>query len=454
MSRAVCWSRILFALVLPLFAMGAVLVSTPAVDAVGCGPAPQLPSSTVQSQERWRYSYDEAGSYDVVGWSPSEVALMVNGQGCALFRIGLVGVDLFSGHELWRVSSDQWNGSAEKGTTVRGDLVIVPTTKTIYAYDLTTGALRWNLDHGYNDFPNIVANDQQIVIIAFDANLLGLDGLTGQVLWQQTLPAGSISDWEDIQNGPLVGIGRPETAGQDVPVFGIDKSSGAILWQTTVGQTATSTGGTLELAANHSGLVAAEVRTDGSMSLLALDATTGAIRWSIPLSNDNVFARMYVTNGAQPTVVYASGSATEVKTATGYDGATGAQRWQNQNIGADAILADDTHLVGAGPTLSFMNALVSVDGETGQMLWAQPYALLDGSFSGTARILHTQVIFTPAQSESTSPSVMGIDLTSGNVLWANNFPEFDLLSLAGLPAGLVLVNGDTADQAIAVALAP
>ena len=54
---------------------------------------------------------------------------------------------------------------------------------------------------------------------------------------------------------------------------------GTLLWQTVVGQTATSTGGTLELAGNGSGVIAAEVLTDATAALVALNGTTGATLW-------------------------------------------------------------------------------------------------------------------------------------------------------------------------------
>jgi outer membrane protein assembly factor BamB len=439
------------AALLPLLMLGTLLVPAQTVGAVGCGDAPELAAPAVQTQERWRYVYDGGGSYQIVGWTPSEVTLMVNSPGCAISRIALVGLDLISGQERWRITSDQWEGEANMGSTTGSGLVILPTSDVIYAYDETTGQQLWSAASGYYWAPEIVANENNVIVLSYENALMALVEGTGALLWQQTLPAGSITDWQNIEGGPLVGIGRPVNGGEDVQAFGIDKATGTLLWQTVVGHTVSSFGGELGLDGNGDNLVVARVLTDGTSSLVALDGATGAISWTAPIANDGSYGRVYVTRGAQPTVVYASGSALEVKTATGYDAATGTQRWQNQNIGADAILADDTHLIGAGPTLSYLNALVSVDGETGEMVWSQPYALVDGSFPGTAAVSIDEVVFTPSLQEEPAPTLMAVDLASGNVNWANAYPEFSGLYLDGVAAGLPLATGDTPDEAVLVA---
>ena len=452
MNRTSLLSRMIGALVLSLLLLSSGFGSAPAVGAVGCGPLLQLPASVQQSQERWRYTYEGGGSYEVVGWNPTEVTLFVNAPGCALSRMALVGLDLISGQQRWQVTADRWSGQANQGITTGSGLVIITTSDAIYAYDETTGQQLWTAGHDFTWAPEIVANENDVVVVAFDQNVMGLNEGTGAILWQQTLPTGSISDWQNIEGGLLVGLGRPDAAGQDVLAFGIDKSSGSLNWQTAVGSTISSTGGILQLAGNRSGSIAAEVLTDGTLSLVALDGATGAIRWSVPLADDTAFGQMFVTDGAQPAVIYALGSALDVKTATAYDAFNGTQRWQNQHIGADAILADDTHLVGAGPTLSYMNALVMVDGETGDMLWSQPYALVDGSFSGTAQIFNGEVIFAQTPRDAAAPFAMSADLATGNIIWSNSFPEFGSLHLDGVASGVVLVTGDTANEATMVAL--
>jgi hypothetical protein len=46
---------------------------------------------------------------------------------------------------------------------------------------------------------------------------------------------------------------------------------------------------------------------------------------------------------------------------------------------------------------------------------------------------------------------MAVDLASGNVNWANAYPEFSGLYLDGVAAGLPLATGDTPDEAVLVA---
>jgi hypothetical protein len=441
----------LFGAFLPLVLMGVALLPARPAEAVGCGETPQLPASAAQSQERWRYVYDGAGGYEVVGWSPTEATLLVSGKGCALSYIALVGFDIIGGTEMWRVTYEQWQGEATDAATDNG-LAMLVTSDVISAYDETTGQQIWSVAHGLEGWPEIVALESNIIVLSADNSLAGFGVDTGATLWHQTLPVNSVSDWTTNDGGPLVALGRPETEGEAVPAFGIDKASGTLLWQTPVGQTATSTGGTLNLASNRSGTVAAEVLTDATAALVALDGMTGAIRWSVPLANDGTYGRMSVTDGAQPAVVYGTGGSLDVKSATGYDAITGAVRWQNEHIGADAILVDDTHLLGAGPALSTTNALVMVDGESGELIWSQPQALVDGSFPSTAQTVIDEVVFTPAYQEGVAPVVSAVDLATGEISWSIGYPEFTGVSLAGQAAGIVLATGAAADEAVLMGL--
>jgi outer membrane protein assembly factor BamB len=451
MGRATRWSRMMLAALLPLLLLGVTLFSARPAAAVGCGDPPELAAPAVQAQERWRYIYDGGGSYQIVGWTPTEVTLLVNSPGCAISHIALVGLDLIGGTEMWRVTYDQLQGEITDAATYSG-LALLVTSDAVSAYDETTGAQLWSVAHGFEGWPEIVAIENTTLVLSVDNSLTGVSIGTGAIAWQQRLPVSSVSDWENISGGPLVALGRPETEGADAQAFGIDKATGTLLWQTAVGQTATSTGGTLNLAGNGSGLIAAEVLTDATIALVALDGTNGAALWSAPLANDGAYGRMYVTKGEQPAVIYATGGALEVKSATGYDAATGAVRWQNENIGADAMLADDTHLVGAGPTLSYLNALVMVDGETGEMVWAQHEALVDGSFSGSAQVFIGELTFAPSLQEEPAPTVTAVDLATGAVNWSSSYPEFTGLYIVGQAAGIVLATGDTADEAVLMGL--
>ncbi len=444
------WSRTVLAVALPLLLVGIILLPARSVGAVGCGETPQLAAPAVQSQERWRYVYDGGGSYELVGWTPTEATLLVNSPGCAISPIALLGLDLLSGHEMWRVTYEQLEGGITDAANGSG-LAILVTSNVAYAFDETTGQQLWSVAHGLEGWTEIVSLENNIVVLNSETSLTGVNIGTGAIAWQQMLPIGSVSDWEDISGGPLVALGRPDTEGQAVQAFGIDKTTGTLLWQTPVGQTATSTGGTMNLDGNGTGLIAAEIITDATSALVALDGTTGAVAWSTQLTA-GAWGRMYVTNGAAPAIVYATGGSLEVKSATGYDAATGAVRWQNQNIGADGILADGTHIVGAGPTLSYMNALVMVDGETGEMLWSQYETLVDGSFTGTAEVFIDTLVFTPAFQEGAIPTVNAVDLTTGAIGWWTSYPEFSRVSLTGIASGVALVTGDTADEAVLMGL--
>ncbi len=271
MNQVARWSRLVLAVVLPMLLLGSTVVPARPAGAVGCGPEPQLAAPAVQAQERWRYVYDGGGSYEMVGWTPTEATLLVNSPGCAISHMAMVGLDLLSGSERWRVTSEQWQGQATDAATDSG-LAILVTSDAVYAYDETTGQQLWSVAHGYEGWPEIVAIENNIVVLAADTGLTGVTVGTGAIAWQQMLPVGSVSDWANVTGGPLVALGRPDASGQAVQAFGIDKATGTLLWQTSVGNTTASTGGTLNLAGNGSGLIAAEVLTDAT-------ASAGGARW-------------------------------------------------------------------------------------------------------------------------------------------------------------------------------
>jgi len=182
MSHATRWSRIVLTLVFPLLVLGSALLPAPSAGAVGCGDVPVLPAPAVQAQERWRYTYDGAGSYQEVGWTPTEATLLVNSPGCAISHIALVGMDILSGTESWRVTADQWQGEATDAITDSG-LALLVTSAAVYAYDETTGQPLWSVAHGYQGWPEIVTVQDNVLVLSSDNSLTCIVVGTGAIAW-------------------------------------------------------------------------------------------------------------------------------------------------------------------------------------------------------------------------------------------------------------------------------
>lgn len=453
MSRATRWARAVLAAMLPLLMLGTALLPAGPVNAEFCVEMPQLAAPALQAQEQWRYTWDGAGGYGLVGWNSAEATFLAVSQGCLIHTLGMVNIDLRSGSERWRLTADWLEGEASTSAAAGSGLIFLPTTEGLYAFDDSTGEQRWGYRHDYEGhIPDIVAIENDIIVLAETGELTGIDIGTGEMAWEQRSPVGQISDWESIEDGPLVALGYTLSGGPNVEVFGLDPSTGELLWQTAVGQT-TIPNSTLNLAGHSSGLIAAEVITDTTSALVTLDGQTGAIAWTVPLARAGSDSQLSVTNGAQPVIVYANGRSFEEKLATGYDLATGAVRWQNETIGADAILADDTHLVGAGPTPSELDALVLVDGETGEMIWAQDETRVSYDFRYSALVLDGELIFLPLLPKESAPAIAAVDLGTGTVNWSNSYPEFAWMNLVGTAAGIVMATGVTPDEAVLIGLA-
>lgn len=141
-----------------------VVVSTPtglvALDAAGGGPQWLLPTPAPPQ-----------GSPSVAG----DVVVTDDGAGA------LVGLDPADGAERWRAPAAR----LLETPLAAGNLLVVPTTEGVFAFDARSGDQRWQGDDAGDVLR--VATDGTAVVAATSGQLRLLDGTTGEVVGQHPL---------------------------------------------------------------------------------------------------------------------------------------------------------------------------------------------------------------------------------------------------------------------------
>ena len=122
-------------------------------------------------------------------------------------------LDATTGVIRWRVVIDPktWNESSVFEPAVHWNGIVVVTTRLhdIIAYDILTGAVRWDFDAAYGD-PLMVSRglavcDGRIIAATGDLGIVAIDAMTGAVLWKiPDVGAGSLRGLECSHGTVLV----------------------------------------------------------------------------------------------------------------------------------------------------------------------------------------------------------------------------------------------------------
>ncbi len=195
------------------------------------------------------------------------------------------------------------------------DAVLVATEDGLAAFERATGAPLWAADLGERANTPVMAGGRAVVS-TWEGSLIGLDRATGSVQWRSGLP------------GPALG---PAAAAGDTVV---------VSWESDHG--------------------------DGA-GVVAVDATTGRPRWSVPLPPGGVSGPGVLTAPGGPAlvVVVAGDSA-----AHGLGADSGAERWRRELDGAGS--PEDVPLdAGDGAVLVAhrLGGMALLDGTDGAPRW-------------------------------------------------------------------------------------
>jgi polyvinyl alcohol dehydrogenase (cytochrome) len=316
--------------------------------------------------------------------------------------------------------------------------------------------------------------------------LYALDMQTGCVHWRYDFRGGARASMS-VGRNPRAASGWALYLGDDRMVMrALDAASGKLIWQTKVGEHVVGriTGSPalykdvlyvpLSASEESQGNVGAYGCCTFIGTVVAVDASTGKLKWSRPILDEAPHptrknpagTQMYGPAGgalwSAPTIdakrgqlyVSSGDSYTEVPHATSdaviaMDLATGKIRWANQVLAADNFMSGTINgpLGTRGPDYDFGSSpmlvhaggkdlvvtgnkssiVYAMDPDTGKTVWATPKlgsgSALGGVEWGTAtdgRVLYAPLADPPARGR---PGLVALDLATGKELWRFDSPK-------------------------------
>ncbi len=279
--------------------------------------------------------------------------------------------DRMTGKPIWRYDTKADGSPAQfhGEPLILGKRVVIPSDSEpkghLYSFDVASGDLLWKLpfDRGVAATPLLI--DGRIVVVSAQGEVVAVEPTHGTVVWHEAL-AGAYA------LSPAYAAKRVFVADNVDKVLALDAATGAAKWRTTVaarpntalvvvGNTLVvgTADGYLNWIALDSGKVKKRVRLDGMPygtpilaspllfvltagakgNLIALDAESGAVRWSRETPKEWTTYRPLVTGS---TVIVGS----EEKDLCAFNRDDGAPRWcrsvgqvpRGLGISADGIL--------------------------------------------------------------------------------------------------------------------
>ncbi len=281
----------------------------------------------------------------------------------------------------------------------------------LYALDANTGIQLWRQSRGTQQSPSSPAVANGLVFIGdLDNNLYAFNARTGAPVW--TFTTGN-----SIWSSPTVANGIVYIISGDGNMYALDAATGTQLWVKTVFDFGTFDTGNPAVAG---GVVYVPASISG-VGLYALDAKTGAPRWSLD-NNAMTWSSPGVANG----VVYAG---MDDGSLYALNASTGALHWKSPTLGRTMRgVALGNGLVYVGATDSNDHpSLYGINASTGAIVWKFLTGGMGYNFSSPA--FANGVVYMPG-----GAGVYALDAKTGAILWQDPAP-------ANPGASPVVVNG-------------
>ena len=287
----------------------------------------------------------------------------------------------------------------------------------LYALDANTGAQLWRQSRGAQQSSSSPAVANGLVFIGdLDNNLYAFNARTGAPVWTFTTD-------DQVWGSPTVANGIVYITSWGGTTYALDAASGAQLWMHGGGGIAVS--GTPAVAAG----VVYTTSSDGAASLYALDAKTGALRWSWKPGSMETSSPA-VANG----VVYAG---MDDGSLYALNAATGALHWKSPTIGRFIRgVAVGKGLVYVGGTDAIDHpALYGINASNGAIVWK---FLTGGTgFNFSSPTFANGVVYMPG-----GAGVYALDANTGAILWQDLAPANPGASPV-VVNGVLYINGET-----------
>jgi outer membrane protein assembly factor BamB len=314
----------------------------------------------------------------------------------------------------------------------------------------STPALRWSLPAKAATPPVVGAARTVFFGALAEPTFYAVDGATGAVRWTYTNPAlGGFPEAAAVTDDGSVVVGATTAAGGGGVLLALNGSTGALRWSV---DTVTPLGGPVTVVGGDSLYAATAGDATRKAAVLGLDAGTGAVRWNASGTLSRIAACKPVYAAALGLVLVSE--ATPEGRIAAFDGATGALV---RSFYANALVSDAMALGADGTTLyvpTANNALVAVT--LGPSFFAYRFAvgtggpLLSAPAVAPAGVAGGAVIFGAGDGK-----LRAVHPSTGAVLWerllAGGGPSNrsspvvgpDGLVYVGTPSGVAAVNAST-----------
>lgn len=314
-----------------------------------------------------------------------------------------------------------------------------------------TPALRWSLAAKAATPPVVGAARTVFFGALAEPAFYAVDGATGAVRWTYTNPAlAGFPESAAVAADGTVVVGATTAAGAGGILLALNGSTGALRWSV---DTVTPLGGPVTVVGGDTLYVATTGDATRKAAVLALDAGSGAVRWNASGTLSRIIACKPV-HAASLGLVLVSEATQEGRIAA-FDASTGALV---RSFYANGLISDSMALGADGTTLyvpTWNNALVAVT--LGPSFFAYRFAvstggpLLSAPAVAPAGVAGGAVIFGSAGDQK----LRAVHPTTGAVLWervlagggpANGSAPVvgpDGLLYVGTPAGVAALNAST-----------
>jgi outer membrane protein assembly factor BamB len=198
-------------------------------------------------------------------------------------------------------------GSAGMPAADASGIVLTTARQRLVMLD-AAGKVRWQADHdSLRDVAPLLTADT--VVAATEEGVVAYDRANGRVRWETRLG--------ERANTPVAAAGRVAVSTWEGSLVALDLSDGRLAWRTKLG------GPSLGPAASGGAAVVATFDSGRMAGALAVDATSGRQRWSVPLPAGGVSAPAVA---AGDTVVVVAGDVA----VHGLSLEDGSTRWRNE----------------------------------------------------------------------------------------------------------------------------
>jgi eukaryotic-like serine/threonine-protein kinase len=241
----------------------------------------------------------------------------------------------------------------------------------VYALDAQTGQLKWSMLLPWHSvsFPTLAFNTIYAGISHLDHGacaLYAFDESTGHINWQYNTDAGvwGAVGVDSAKKWVFTSVGNPSSS-----VVALNASTGAVIWNTPIPQFGPDDDMGSSIAISN-GLAYASSKNG---SVYALNENTGAIVWSAPAgpqSDGNISSEAVSNTG---TVYVGSID----KSLYAFNASTGAQQWRFPS--GRTIMSTPAIANGVVYFASFDQKIYALNASTGALLWS--YTTGGASFS-------------------------------------------------------------------------